>query len=117
VQHEVPIDPRPTRDTTTAPVTQSIAPAVQMPAAPSVIPQTAAAPAIIPPAVAPTVAPPAPVATAISWNFSWNWEPLLAPWTDWLTRSNVPLPEKIRLISDDEPTILSETTDPGDANR
>jgi hypothetical protein len=92
---EVPIDPPPAKSSS-APLTPSIAPV-----APS---------ASVPP---PTEVPTASVSAAPD-SIPWDWETLLAPWTDWMTRSNVPLPDKIKQISTDQPTILSETTDPGD---
>jgi type IV pilus assembly protein PilQ len=96
---QVPIDPPPAR-TSSAPVAPSIAPI-----APSVSAQ--------PPA--PVVAVAAPPQSIAMDAIPWDWEPLLAPWTDWMTRSNVPLQDKIKQISVDQPTILSEATDPSDS--
>jgi hypothetical protein len=50
-------------------------------------------------------------------NASLDWQPLFAPWTDWLTHADVPIQDKIKMITADQPTILSETTDVSDANR
>jgi type IV pilus assembly protein PilQ len=99
---EVPIDPP--APTSSAPVTPSMAPSASVPAP---------APAIATAPVAPTAA----IAGLALDSTPWDWQPLLAPWTDWMTRSDVPLKEKIKQISTDQPTILTETTDPGDTNR
>jgi hypothetical protein len=99
---EVPIDPP--APTSPAPITPSIAPSA---IAPTQTPAIATVPAAPPLAVAPQSFDATP----------WDWQPLLAPWTDWMTRSDVSLNEKIKQISTDQPTILTETTDPGDANR
>jgi type IV pilus assembly protein PilQ len=71
-------------------------------------------PAPRPSASAPVTPSIAPATQAPS---AWNWQLLLAPWTDWMTHGDLSLPDKIKRITDDEPTILSETSDPSDANR
>jgi hypothetical protein len=128
VPREVPIDPTPvSRATVTPPaprVTPSLTPSVptmsESPSAsagsaPMANPSLAQSrPMIASPAVAPpSFAKPQPTLS----DEPWDWQPLLAPWTDWMTRSDVPLSAKIKMIADDQPTILTETSDVSDANR
>jgi len=95
VPREVPIDPTP-RQTSSTTATPSVAP-------------------VAPAADAPSTQPVAIANTPL--NASLDWQPLFAPWTDWLTHADVPIQDKIKMITADQPTILSETTDVSDANR
>jgi type IV pilus assembly protein PilQ len=93
---EVPIDPLPPRPSTSAP----------------------AAPAVLP-SIAPvaSASPPVPEPVVQSAPVEWDWQPILAPWTDWLTRPRLSLLDKVREITQEQSTVLTETVDPSDANR
>jgi type IV pilus assembly protein PilQ len=106
-QREVPIDPAPIQPPAPAPQTSTINP-------PTPNPSTELPPAPVSQVEIATALAPAPAAEQ---NIKWDWQLLLAPWTDWLTHSQLPLPEKIKSISDDQPTVLTEASDPSDANR